>query len=239
MPHRTRNSGQHRSATKKGPRIRTSNSLCKRRTLRFKSGERHKESTASEPKSSQLLGSALLKKKIPTNMRANTSIDTDSDITSSSSSNSSDAESAPASVATTSTHVQSFHNVLTSSPPITDELKTKTSELQEETIAECLPYLKRTTYISHDVDDGDDANNSIKVINIVRDAHEKIPKKRKSHLRNAPELNRKAHIGFLRDKLGSYPWYYAAMDASRPWVFYWALNGLVLMGEDVGEYTER
>ena len=125
--------------------------------------------------------------------------------------------------------------VLSSQPIIIDALETETSRLQEDTIAECLPLLKRKisrSTVEKGKNDGtvDDASASNDT-NGTKTAKTKCPR--------LPRLNREAHIKFLRGRLGKYPSYFAAMDASRPWVFYWVLNGLRLMGEEVGEYAER
>ena len=144
-------------------------------------------------------------------------------------------------------NIQYSRDLFTSPPPIIDDLQTETSRLQAKTIAECLPFLKGTKVVnSGDDEDGDDVSSS-DVSSSTSDANapnyaqrkRKVSRNKNGGLRSLPMLRRDAHIRFLRDKLGSYPWYFAAMDASRPWVFYWALNGLVLLGVDVGEYVDR
>ena len=94
-------------------------------------------------------------------------------------------------------------------PPLRDILNTQTSQVQEQTIHECLPFLSgekpEITYNDHGV----------------------------------PHLERKRHIAFLHKSLKKLPAPYVAADASRPWMFYWALAGLVAMGEDVSQYRER
>ncbi|KAF2224914.1 terpenoid cyclases/protein prenyltransferase alpha-alpha toroid [Elsinoe ampelina] len=54
-----------------------------------------------------------------------------------------------------------------------------------------------------------------------------------------PKLQRQKHINFMHKSLGTYPPAYQAMDASRPWILYWALAGLAHMGEDVSIYRDR
>lgn len=54
-----------------------------------------------------------------------------------------------------------------------------------------------------------------------------------------PGLQRQKHVAFLRNSLGTLPAGFVAVDASRPWMLYWALTGLYLLGEDVSEYRER
>lgn len=54
-----------------------------------------------------------------------------------------------------------------------------------------------------------------------------------------PRLQRQKHIKFLRQVLGTYPPPFQAMDASRPWLLYWALAGLSFLGVDVSVYKER
>jgi len=55
-----------------------------------------------------------------------------------------------------------------------------------------------------------------------------------------PRLDRKHHIEFLErafeEKL---PSYMTALDASRPWIVYWCITGLSLLGVDVSVYRER
>lgn len=54
-----------------------------------------------------------------------------------------------------------------------------------------------------------------------------------------PRLQKEKHVKFLRKSLNTYPPPYQAMDASRPWILYWALAGLAHLGEDVAAYRER
>jgi len=54
-----------------------------------------------------------------------------------------------------------------------------------------------------------------------------------------PHLQRQKHIKFLKGVLGKYPPPFQAMDASRPWLLYWALAGLASLGEDVSHYRRR
>ncbi|TKA74146.1 hypothetical protein B0A55_06824 [Friedmanniomyces simplex] len=54
-----------------------------------------------------------------------------------------------------------------------------------------------------------------------------------------PHLRRKPHADFLRGCLGDLPAPYAAMDASRPWLFYWCIAGQSFLDEDVSEYKDR
>lgn len=56
---------------------------------------------------------------------------------------------------------------------------------------------------------------------------------------NLPRLQREKHIKFLRGVLGDYPPPFQVMDASRPWLLYWALAGLSFLGVDVSSYKER
>lgn len=54
-----------------------------------------------------------------------------------------------------------------------------------------------------------------------------------------PHLRREAHIKFLHNTLGPLPAPFQVVDASRPWLFYWALAGLSFLGEDVRQYKDR
>ncbi|KAI4183718.1 MAG: hypothetical protein L6R41_005233 [Letrouitia leprolyta] len=95
-------------------------------------------------------------------------------------------------------------------PPIRDELSTETSELQDDTIRECLPFLTGSTGPMSD------------------------------HMKHGvPGLARYKHIDFLRSSLETMPAAFVGFDASRPWIVYWALTALRLLGEDLEEYRER
>jgi protein farnesyltransferase subunit beta len=54
-----------------------------------------------------------------------------------------------------------------------------------------------------------------------------------------PHLRREQHIKFLHTTLGNLPAPYVALDAARPWLFYWAFSGLTVLGEDVKQYRQR
>lgn len=98
--------------------------------------------------------------------------------------------------------------LFTSPGPIRDPLATPSSELQDATVKQCLPYLcgaaGRLDY----------------------------------NARGVPRLAREKHAAFLRKNLGALPAPYIGADASRPWILYWCLAGLTLLGEDVSAYGE-
>jgi protein farnesyltransferase subunit beta len=54
-----------------------------------------------------------------------------------------------------------------------------------------------------------------------------------------PHLRREQHIRFLHTTLGNLPAPYVALDAARPWLFYWGFSGLAVLGEDVMQYRQR
>lgn len=99
-------------------------------------------------------------------------------------------------------------DLFTSFPPLRDLLNTQTSHTQEDTIQECLPFLSG-------IEPGANYNDY-----------------------GVPSLDRQRHIQFLHKSLKRLPSPYVAADASRPWMFYWALAGLRTMGEDVSQYRE-
>ncbi|POR34414.1 Protein farnesyltransferase subunit beta [Tolypocladium paradoxum] len=103
----------------------------------------------------------------------------------------------------------SVPGLFTTNPPIRDALETETSRLQDETIEECLPFL--LTGEGHD----------------YRNAH------------GIPHLYRDRHVKFLQKQLGNLPSMFKSADPSRPWIFYWCLAGLSLLGEDVDSYRSR
>lgn len=103
--------------------------------------------------------------------------------------------------------------IFTSSPRIRDALETETSKLQDETVENCLPLLNGI---------GEPSRNPF-VFNS----------------NGLPKLEREMHVEFLHQSLGWLSSRYTGFDASRPWILYWALTGLCLLGEDVRPYRER
>jgi protein farnesyltransferase subunit beta len=100
--------------------------------------------------------------------------------------------------------------LFTSLPQLQDKLETQTSESQNATIAECLPFLALEN------SDPSDINGF-----------------------GVPRLQRERHVRFLKNALESnYPAEWVAMDSSRPWILYWALAGLYMLGEDVSRYRD-
>ncbi|KAJ6442141.1 Terpenoid cylases/protein prenyltransferase alpha-alpha toroid [Purpureocillium lavendulum] len=100
--------------------------------------------------------------------------------------------------------------LFTTSPPIRDALQTESSMLQDETIEECLPFLAAEG-------EGHEHHN----------AH------------GIPHLYRDRHVKFLHKQLGLLPAMFKAADPSRPWIFYWCLAGLSLLGQDVDSYRAK
>ncbi|KAL4891066.1 terpenoid cyclases/protein prenyltransferase alpha-alpha toroid [Aspergillus ambiguus] len=101
--------------------------------------------------------------------------------------------------------------LFTESPLLQDSLPTETTDLQNETINKCLPFLKGL----HKTQKGPFNSHGV------------------------PALKRDEHIGYLYDSLEDYPAGFVAMDSSRPWMAYWALAGLSLLGEDVTKFRQR
>lgn len=94
-------------------------------------------------------------------------------------------------------------------PAVEESFQTESSDLQDATSEECLPHLLAQS------DNG-----------LLRSSA-------------LPDLERGKHATFLRKLLGRLPKQFAALDASRPWMLYWCLNGLSILGEDVSSYRER
>ncbi|OTA80596.1 hypothetical protein M434DRAFT_401672 [Hypoxylon sp. CO27-5] len=107
------------------------------------------------------------------------------------------------------TPVMMIPDLFTSWPPILDILETQTSKLQNATINECLPFLC-----------GEQDNVRYNQYGV-------------------PHLDRTRHIKFLRKHLEKLPARYVTLDASRPWILYWSLNGLSILGEDVSRYRDN
>lgn len=91
-----------------------------------------------------------------------------------------------------------------------DDAPSSTLDAQQKTQHECTPYLL--------LDDDQ---------NLETNQH------------GLPHLQRATHSKFLRKHFDLMPAPYQAMDAARPWFFYWVLQGLTALGEDVSEYRER
>ncbi|KAK5173994.1 CAAX farnesyltransferase (FTase) subunit beta [Saxophila tyrrhenica] len=91
-----------------------------------------------------------------------------------------------------------------------DELQTTTSEAQTKVTADCLPLLT-----------GRDTQG------LPLNSH------------GLPHLRREQHVNFLHSQLGPFPAPYVAIDASRPWFFYWTMAGLSILGEDVRQFRDR
>ena len=91
-----------------------------------------------------------------------------------------------------------------------DDFVTTTTEAQDKVTAECIPFLL-----------GDDTQG------LDLNSH------------GIPHLRRAQHAKFLLAQLGDLPAPYQVVDASRPWLFYWSLVGLSLLGEDVFSYRDR
>lgn len=54
------------------------------------------------------------------------------------------------------------------------------------------------------------------------------------------QLGRAKHVKYLNMMISrQLPAGFTAADASRPWMVYWALTGLYLLGEDVTQYRQR
>ncbi|KAK2813031.1 hypothetical protein FQN49_008336 [Arthroderma sp. PD_2] len=100
-------------------------------------------------------------------------------------------------------------SIFTTFPPLQDKLETETSSSQAEVANKCIPFLT--------------GESSFMPLNAWGVQH----------------LNRDLHVAYLLDALGEYPGNFVGLDASRPWMVYWAITGLYLLGEDVREFEKR
>lgn len=101
---------------------------------------------------------------------------------------------------------------LTHAPPIVDSLPTTTADLQQRTIDECLPLLTAVNNPAANPFDFDEDGLQY--------------------------LQREAHVEFVHDGLGTLPPGFVALDASRPWLFYWSFLSLYLMDQDIQPLRE-
>ncbi|KAF2479192.1 terpenoid cyclases/protein prenyltransferase alpha-alpha toroid [Neohortaea acidophila] len=90
-----------------------------------------------------------------------------------------------------------------------EDLTTTTTQAQAKVTKECLPHLT-----------GQDTSGF----------------ELNSH--GLPHLRRTQHAAFLHAQFEPLPAPYVAIDASRPWFFYWVLSGLSALGEDINPYRE-
>lgn len=107
----------------------------------------------------------------------------------------------------------SVPNLFTSLPLIKDVLETETSVQQDYTVQECLPFLAGLRGCGRSLFDYNE--------------------------HGLPRLDRDKHVKYLHDSFDKLPAGYVAYDASRPWLLYWALTGLSILGENVEQYRQR
>ena len=98
-------------------------------------------------------------------------------------------------------------------PPTRDKLSTQTSKLQAEVTAECLCLLKAAE------------DPTLNPLNF--------------NDQGVPPLEREGHVRFMEDALENFLPAFVGLDSSRPWMVYWALMGLSLLGEDITLYRAR
>lgn len=101
--------------------------------------------------------------------------------------------------------------LFTQLPKLRDQLTTETSKSQDETLDICLPFLKGV---------GRSQNGPFNEFGV-------------------PRLNKGQHLMFVYDALEDYPGRFVGLDASKPWMIYWAITALYLLGEDVGLLRKR
>ncbi|GAO47936.1 terpenoid cyclases/Protein prenyltransferase [Saitoella complicata NRRL Y-17804] len=58
-------------------------------------------------------------------------------------------------------------------------------------------------------------------------------------LSQMPLLDRENHLDWLQGGLDELPDYMVMLDASRPWIMYWTLNAMALLGGDISIYRDR
>ena len=111
--------------------------------------------------------------------------------------------------------IMTVPHLFTQLPVIRDLLITQSSSVQDATVEQCLPFLQGT------------ANTNTNTSPFDFNEHGLL------------RLDRQQHVAYLHDALGTFPAAFVGVDASRPWMLYWALTGLYVLGEDVAQYRER
>jgi len=97
--------------------------------------------------------------------------------------------------------------------PIVDGALTATSQLQTQTVQECLPLLNAVNNPTSNPFDFDE--------------------------NGLPYLQRQDHLDFVHDGLGALPAGFVGLDASRPWLLYWSLLSLYLLRQDLQPLRPR
>lgn len=92
--------------------------------------------------------------------------------------------------------------------PIVEDLMTATSKLQDKTLTEILPFLE-----------GNPNEFSLNSFGL-------------------PQLQREKHIAYLEDVFTDYPEAFLPLDAARPWLVYWGLQGWTALGQDTAPYQK-
>lgn len=103
--------------------------------------------------------------------------------------------------------------LFTRRPVCRDKVRTQTCEDEDRVVASCLPFLNGRAFLRY----GPDFLTVSGVPHLLRDRHKL----------------------FLEDSLEAYPPPFKSMDASRPWMLYWNLTALPLIGEDSSPYRRR
>ena len=99
-------------------------------------------------------------------------------------------------------------------PLLRDDLVTRTSKQQDETVNKCLPFLLGIEDPTRNPFDFNEFG--------------------------VPQLERIDHVEFMSDGLVTeYPPKFVGLDASRPWMVYWSMNALSILGEDVSRYRNE
>ena len=115
----------------------------------------------------------------------------------------------------------------THAPLVHDALVTDTSEMQDETAEMCLAAI----FPAGSDAAGSDVDSSVSASASVSD----VP----HNAFGVPRLDRARHARFLHKSLEPLPSAFVGYDPSRPWLLFWCLNGLSMLGEDVGVYRAR
>jgi protein farnesyltransferase subunit beta len=101
-------------------------------------------------------------------------------------------------------------------PILQNSMFSPTSLLQSATISECLPFLNGLNNPTiRDFTPFDYSPNGVLTLQI------------------------ESHVAFLEDALSEYPAPFVGIDASRPWMVYWALLALHFLNQDISVYKDR
>lgn len=82
----------------------------------------------------------------------------------------------------------------------------------------------------HDSTETSTSRHQFQLEQAVREIYAQVLTQSSAHNTPALDLDRSAHVRYLHSGLQRLPSGYVSLDASRPWICYWILQSLALLG---------